>query len=159
MNILRTKLIPIFVASALVYGCGYKLGGLEVIGNNSNKTAAIKIDATKSQIQSFINSGFTIDNDKFDLMVVIDGPNYKKETSSVTSSATENEITLIGSVTMTLKDKNGNLLIEDKEITVSKDYKFSSSSINSSESEETIVRGDIEKYIEIQVINAVRSKL
>jgi hypothetical protein len=60
---------------------------------------------------------------------------------------------------MTLKDKNGNLLIEDKEITVSKDYKFSSSSINSSESEETIVRGDIEKYIEIQVINAVRSKL
>ena len=99
------------------------------------------------------------DNDKFDLMVVIDGPNYKKETSSVTSSATENEITLIGSVTMTLKDKNGNLLIEDKEITVSKDYKFSSSSINSSESEETIVRGDIEKYIEIQVINAVRSKL
>ena len=95
MSILRIKLILIFVASALVYGCGYKLGGLEVIGNNSNKTAAIKIDATKSQIQSFINSGFIINNDKFDLMVVIDGPNYKKETSSVTSSAPDTSPSVI----------------------------------------------------------------
>ena len=44
-------------------------------------------------------------------------------------------------------------------VSKTKDHKFSSSNINSSESEEIIIRGDILKYLEFQVINLVKSKI
>ena len=50
-------------------------------------------------------------------------------------------------------------IVDNKIISTTKDHKFSSSSINSSESEEIIIRGDILKYLEFQVVNLVRSKI
>jgi len=60
------------IASILIFfilslsGCGYKIGGLEVIGENSEKTANIKIISNVVFYQSFINSGFKINNDIYD---------------------------------------------------------------------------------------------
>ena len=82
-----------------------------------------------------------------------------KETTSVTSSATENEFTITGKIEVSLEDNKGNIIIQNKVFSLSKDHKFSSSNINSSESEENTIKSDIEKYLQIQVLNLVRSRI
>jgi len=157
-NIIK-KLSFVFLLCIIIHGCGYKLGGLEVIGSNSSKTASIKILSSKSLLQSFINSGFIIDNQNFSYFIETEGPYYKKETTSVTSSATENEFTITGTVIISISNKDGKYLINSRMLSFSKDHKFSSSSINSSDSEENIIREDIRKYLEIQIINLVRNNI
>ena len=147
--------LPLF---ALI-SCGYKLGGLEVIGDNQDKVAEVKILSPNNFKQSFINAGFTISSDNFLYLIKIDGPTYSKETTSVTSSATENEFTITGKIEVSLEDNKGNIIIQNKVFSLSKDHKFSSSNINSSESEENTIKSDIEKYLQIQVVNLVRSKI
>ena len=53
--------LPLF---ALI-SCGYKLGGLEVIGDNQDKVAEVKILSPNNFKQSFINAGFTISSENF----------------------------------------------------------------------------------------------
>ena len=60
---------------------------------------------------------------------------------------------------VSILDAEGKNIVDKKNISTTKDHKFSSSNINSSESEEGIIRGDILKYLEYQVINLVRSKI
>jgi len=154
-NIIKVLLL---LSIFLVGSCGYKLGGLEVIGENAGKTASIKIlSGSKSIKQSFINSGFVVNDQDYEYVVKISGPDYIKETTSVTSNAVENEFTIEGVMRVTILDKNNNIIIENKVITFSQDHKFSSSSINSSLSEEEIIRDDIKKFLEVQVINILRS--
>ena len=154
-NIIKVLLL---LSIFLVGSCGYKLGGLEVIGENAGKTASIKIlSGSKSIKQSFINSGFVVNDQDYEYVVKISGPDYIKETTSVTSSAVENEFTIEGVMRVSILDKNNNIIIENKVITFSQDHKFSSSSINSSLSEEEIIRDDIKKFLEVQVINILRS--
>ena len=143
----------------LANGCGYKLGGLEVVGENSSKVSSIKIQASSSLTQSFINAGFLVDNDIYEYFIKVEGPYYKKETSSVTSDATENEFSITGTIVITVLNKKNEVLVSRKNISISKDHKFLSSNINSSTSEENIVKNDIKKYLEIQVINFFRSKI
>ena len=160
MNYLKLKLVSaVFFIGILFQGCGYKLGDLEVISGDTSKTASISIKSSRSQIQSFINSGFTIDNNNYSYIVIIDGPKFEKQTASVTSSATENEFTITGTIAISLYSKDKEVIMDKKVISISKDHKFSSSSINSSESEEDFVKNDIKKYLEIQAINIVRGKL
>ena len=111
--------LPLFV----LISCGYKLGGLEVIGDNQDKVAEVKILAPNNFKQSFINAGFTV------------------------------------SFEVSLEDNKGNIIIQNKVFSLSKDHKFSSSNINSSESEENTIKSDIEKYLQIQAVNLVRSKI
>jgi len=157
-NIIKKQSL-IFLLCISVQGCGYKLGGLEVVGSNSSKTASIKILSSRSLEQSFINSGFVIDNKNFAFFIQVEGPYYKKETTSVTSSATENEFTITGTVIISVSDKNGKYIIDRRPLSLSKDHKFSSTSINSSSSEEDTVREDIRRYLEIQTINLVRNNI
>ena len=160
MNKLRPKITFIVILLSIFYqGCGYKLGGLEVIDNDSSKTTSIIIKSSRSQMQSFINSGFIIDNSNFTHIIVIDGPEFNKQTASVTSNATENEFEITGTIIISLFDKNRKVIIDKKIISMSKDHKFSSSNINSSESEEEFIKNDIRKYLEIQAINIIRGKL
>ena len=142
--------LPLF---ALI-SCGYKLGGLEVIGDNQDKVAEVKILSPNNFKQSFINAGFTISSDNFLYLIKIEGPTYSKETTSVTSSAT-----ITGKIEVSLEDNKGNIIIQNKVFSLSKDHKFSSSNINSSESEENTIKSDIEKYLQIQAVNLVRSKI
>ena len=143
----------------LANGCGYKLGGLEVVGENSDKVTSIKIQASSSLTQTFINAGFLVDNDSYEYFLKVEGPYYAKETSSVTSDATENEFIITGTIVVTILNKNNEVLVSRKNISISKDHKFLSSNINSSASEENIIKDDIGKYLEIQVINFLRSKI
>ena len=92
---------------------------------------------------------------KFVYLIKIDGPTYSKETTSVTSSATENEFTITGKIEVSLEDNKGNIIIQNKVFSLSKDHKFSSSNINSSESEENTIKSDIEKYLQIQAKNKI----
>ena len=160
MNHTKLKIIfAVFLLGFFFQGCGYKLGDLEVIGNDSTKTTSISIKSSRSQIQSFINSGFIIDNTNFTHIVIIDGPSFEKQTASVTSNATENEFTIIGTIIVSLYNKEREVIIDQKTISISKDHKFSSSNINSSASEEEFIKSDIRKYLEIQAINIIRGKL
>jgi len=149
----------IFFSLFFIQACGYKLGGLEVIGEGSSKTALINISASQSLKRSFINSGFTIVSQNYNYQILVEGPYYKKETASVTSNATENELFITGTLIVSILDAEGKNIVDKKIISTTKDHKFSSSSINSSESEEIIIRGDILKYLEFQVVNLVRSKI
>ena len=125
MNYLKLKLVSaVFFIGILFQGCGYKLGDLEVISGDTSKTASISIKSSRSQIQSFINSGFTIDNDNFSYIVIIDGPNFEKQTASVTSSATENEFTITGTITISLYSKDKEVIIDKKVISISKTINF-----------------------------------
>ncbi|MAZ79964.1 MAG: hypothetical protein CMD72_04385 [Gammaproteobacteria bacterium] len=142
-----------------INGCGYKLGGLEVVGENSDKVTSIKIQASNSLTQLFINSGFLIENEIYEYFIKVEGPYFKKQTSSVTSDATENEFTITGTMVVTIFNKNNKEIVSRKNISISKDHKFSSSNINSSSSEENIIKDDIKKYLEVQVINFMRSKI
>ena len=153
------------IASILIFfilslsGCGYKIGGLEVIGENSEKTANIKIISNVVFYQSFINSGFKINNDIYDYVVIIVGPYFDKSTASVTSNATENEFTLTGSVIISLLNKENEIIVNKKLINLSKDHKFSSSNINSSEKEEEMIQDDIIKFLKIQIINTIKTNI
>tara|TARA_B100001758_G_C18406774_1_gene612631 strand:+ start:68 stop:550 length:483 start_codon:yes stop_codon:yes gene_type:complete len=153
------------IASILIFfilslsGCGYKIGGLEVIGENSEKTANIKIISNVVFYQSFINSGFKINNDIYDYVVIIEGPYFDKSTASVTSNATENEFTLTGSVIISLLNKENEIIVNKKLINLSKDHKFSSSNINSSEKEEEMIQDDIIKFLKIQIINTIKTNI
>ena len=99
MNKLKPKITLIVILLSIFYqGCGYKLGDLEVIDNDSSKTTSIIIKSSRSQMQSFINSGFIIDNSNFTHIIVIDGPEFNKQTASVTSNATENEFEITGTI-------------------------------------------------------------
>ena len=142
-----------------VSGCGYKIGGLEVIGENSKKTATIKIISNEVFYQSFINSGFKINNDIYDYVVMIKGPYFDKSTASVTSNATENEFTLTGSVIISLLNKENEIIVNKKIINLSKDHKFSSSNINSSEKEEEMIQDEIIKSLKIQIINTIKNNI
>ena len=153
------KLFSYCILFIFLASCGYKLGGLETVGENQGKVAVIKILSNQNFKQSFINAGFKINNNEFMYIISIEGPNYTKETTSVTSNATENEFTITGTILITLEDKDGSTLFRNKIFSLSKDHKFSSSSINSSESEENTIKNDIKKYLEIQAINFVRSKI
>tara|TARA_B100001769_G_C22046539_1_gene562510 strand:- start:52 stop:531 length:480 start_codon:yes stop_codon:yes gene_type:complete len=157
MNLLKKRIFPILIFAILLNGCGYKLGGLEVIGNNSSKTAILKVLSSKELIRKFKNSGFIINEENFEYLVQVEGPFRKKETSSVTSSADDREFTLIVSMIISVYNNSGEAIIERKEISKSKDYDFSSSSINSSESEEAIIYSDIEKILQVEIINILRS--
>lgn len=159
MKYLKIKIITLLLSLVLTQSCGYKLGGLEVVGENSGKTTTVKIQSSKSLKQSFINSGFLINDKNFEYFVIVEGPTFSKDTVSVTSSATENEFTITGKMKISIYNKNNDAVVENKTISMSKDHNFSSSSINSSESEESIIRDDIKKYLEIQVINILRSKI
>ena len=140
-------------------GCGYKLGDLEVIGNDSTKTTSISIKSSRSQIQSFINSGFIIDNTNFTHIVIIDGPSFEKTNSICNKQCHRNEFTIIGTIIVSLYNKEREVIIDQKTISISKDLKFSSSNINSSASEEEFIKSDIRKYLEIQAINIIRGKI
>jgi len=157
MNNFKTFSYCIFFI--FLVSCGYKLGGLETVGENQGKVAVIKIFSSQNFKQSFINAGFKINNNEFMYSISIDGPNYTKEITSVTSNATENEFTITGTILISLENKDGLVLFKNKIFSLSKDHKFSSSSINSSESEENTIKNDIKKYLEIQAINFVRSKI
>jgi outer membrane lipopolysaccharide assembly protein LptE/RlpB len=159
MKYLKINITILFIIMLLANGCGYKLGGLEVVGENSDKVTSIKIQASSSLTQTFINAGFSVDNDSYEYFLKVEGPYYEKETSSVTSDATENEFTITGTIVVTILNKNNEVLVSRKNISISKDHKFSSSNINSSASEENIIKDDIGKYLEIQVINFLRSKI
>ena len=149
----------IFFSLFFIQACGYKLGGLEVIGEDPSKTALISISSSQSLKQSFINSGFTIVSQNYNYQILVEGPYYKKETASVTTNATENELLITGTLIVSVLDAEGKNIVDKKIISTTKDHKFSSSNINSSESEEIIIRGDILKYLEFQVVNLVRSKI
>ena len=112
LSILRLTFfaLPLF---ALI-SCGYKLGGLEVIGDNQDKVAEVKILSPNNFKQSFINAGFTISSDNFLYLIKIEGPTYSKETTSVTSNATENEFTITGKIEVSLEDNKGNIIIQNK---------------------------------------------
>ena len=133
----------------LIQGCGYKLGGLEVIGEGPSKTALISINSSQSLRQSFVNSGFTVVSQNYNYQILIEGPYYKRETASVTSNATENELLITGTFIVSIIDSEGKYILDKKSV----------SNINSSESEEVIIRGDILKYLEFQVINLVKSTI
>ena len=51
----------------------------------------------------------------------------------------------------------GKVLIDRKYLSKSRDHTFSSSTINSSESEENIINGEINKSLEVDIINILRS--
>ena len=153
------KIFSFYIFFIFLTSCGYKLGGLETIGENQGKVAIIKIFSSQNFKQSFINAGFKINNNEYMYSISIEGPNYTKETTSVTSNATENEFTITGTILISLENKDGLVLFKNKIFSLSKDHKFSSSSINSSESEENTIKNDIKKYLEIQAINFVRSKI
>ena len=159
MNYFKINTAILLIIMLLVNSCGYKLGGLEVVGENSDKVTLIKIQTSRSLAQLFINSGFLIENEDYEYFIRAEGPYFKKETSSVTSDAIENEFTITGTMVVTILNKNNEELVNRKNISISKDHKFSSSNINSSASEENIIRDDIKKYLEIQVINFFRSKI
>ena len=153
------KIFGIYILLLFLASCGYKLGGLETIGENQGKVAVVKINSSQNFKQVFINAGFKIDNNDFNYIISIEGPNFSKETTSVTSNATENEFTITGTILISLENKKGKILYKNKNFSLSKDHKFSSSSINSSESEENMIKNDIKKYLEIQAINFVRGKI
>ena len=153
------KIFSLYTLALFLVSCGYKLGGLETIGENQGKVAVVKITSSQNFKQAFINAGFKINNNDFMYIISIEGPNYSKETTSVTSNATENELTITGSILISLENKDGKILYKNKNFSLSKDHKFSSSSINSSESEENTIKNDIKKYLEIQAINFIRSKI
>ena len=159
MSYLKINKTILLIILLLANGCGYKLGGLEVVGEHSHKVTSIKIQVSKSLAQLFINSGFLIENENYEYFLRAEGPYFKKETSSVTSDATVNEFTITGTMVVTILNKNNEELVSRKNISISKDHKFSSSNINSSASEENIIKDDIKKYLEIQVINFLRSKM
>ena len=69
------------------------------------------------------------------------------------------QFTITGEIEVSLEDNKGNIIIKNKVFSLSKDHKFSSSNINRSESEENTIKSDIEKYLQIQVVNLVRSKI
>jgi|TARA_B110000971_G_C19965202_1_gene479898 outer membrane lipopolysaccharide assembly protein LptE/RlpB len=148
-----------FFSLFFIQACGYKLGGLETIGEDSSKTALINTNSSQSLKRSFINSGFTIVSQNYNYQVLVEGPYYKRETVSVTSNATENELLITGTLIVSILDAEGKSIVNKKIISKTKDHQFSSSNINSSESEEIIIRSDILKYLEYQVINLVRSKI
>lgn len=159
MKILKKNYYIIFILSMFLSGCGYKLGGLEVIGENSSKTATIKIISTKKIIQKFKNSGFEINQDKFEYLIKVEGPFNNKETSSVTSSANDKEFTLTATVIISIYNAAGEQIIDRKKLSKSRDYDFSSLNINSSESEEKIIFEDLEKVLYVEIINILRSLL
>ena len=159
MNYFKINTAILLIIMLLVNSCGYKLGGLEVVGENSDKVTLIKIQTSRSLAQLFINSGFLIENEDYEYFIRAEGPYFKKETSSVTSDAIENEFTITGTMVVTILNKNNEELVNRKNISISKDHKFSSSNINSSVSEENIIRDDIRKYLEIKVINFFRTKI
>lgn len=153
----RITTMCLLFSIALLQGCGYKLGGLESIGDNSSKTASIKLISPKSLKQKFVNAGFKLDENKFEFLVEVEGPFQKKETSSITSSATEREFTLTVTMIVSVTNDAGKVLIDRKYLSKSRDHTFSSSTINSSESEENIINGEINKSLEVDIINILRS--
>lgn len=157
MNLLKKRACVALIFVILLNGCGYKLGGLEVIGENSSKTAVLKVISSKEFTRKLKNSGFIIKEENFEYLIQTEGPFRKKETSSVSSSADDREFTLTVSMIVSIFNNSGETIIERKEISKSKDYVFSSSSINSSESEEAIIYSDIEKILQVEIINIIRS--
>tara|TARA_S200000501_G_scaffold91495_1_gene84856 strand:+ start:13243 stop:13722 length:480 start_codon:yes stop_codon:yes gene_type:complete len=157
MNLLKKRACVALIFVILLNGCGYKLGGLEVIGENSSKTAVLKVISSKEFTRKLKNSGFIIKEENFEYLIQTEGPFRKKETSSVSSSADDREFTLTVSMIVSIFNNSGETIIERKEISKSKDYDFSSSSINSSESEEAIIYSDIEKILQVEIINIIRS--
>ena len=114
MKILRKKYHVILTLSLLLGGCGYKLGDLEVIGENSSKTASLNVISSKKIIQKFKNSGFKVNQDKFEYLVKVEGPFNNKATSSVTSSAEDKEFTLTATLIISIYNKAGEQIIERK---------------------------------------------
>ena len=157
MNILKKKICVFLFFILLLNGCGYKLGGLETIGENSSKTALLEVHSSKFIIQKFKSAGFTIDSDNFEYLIKVEGPFRKKDTSSVTSDADDREFTLTSTAVVSIYNKLGEAIIERKILFKSKDYSFSSSNINSSSSEEEIIFSDIEQILIIEIINILRS--
>ena len=157
MNLLKKRTCTALIFVTLLNGCGYKLGGLEIIGENSSKIAVLKVISSKEFMRKLKNSGFTIKEENFEYLIKTEGPFRKKETSSVSNSADDREFTLTVSMIVSIFNNSGETIIERKEISKSKDYDFSSSSINSSESEEAIIYSDIEKILQVEIINIIRS--
>tara|TARA_B100001093_G_scaffold442283_1_gene443902 strand:+ start:591 stop:1070 length:480 start_codon:yes stop_codon:yes gene_type:complete len=157
MNTFKKKICVFLIFTFLLSGCGYKLGGLEVIGENSSKTAVLEVHSSKFIIQKFKSAGFTIDSDNFEYLIKVEGPFRKKETSSVTSDADDREFTLTSTTIVSIYNKSGEAIIESKKFSKSRDYSFSSANINSSSSEEKIIFLDIEQILLIEVVNILRS--
>ena len=157
MKTLKKKICVFLIFIFLQNGCGYKLGGLEVIGENSSKTAVLDIHSSKFIIQKFKSAGFTINPDNFEYLVKVEGPFRNKETSSVTSDADDREFTLTSTAIVSIYNKSGEAIIKRKTLSKSRDYSFSSSNINSSSSEEKIIFSDIEQILLIEIINILRS--
>ena len=157
MNNLKKKIYVFLIFIFLLNGCGYKLGGLETIGEESSKTAIINMHSSKFITQKFKNAGFTIDSDNFEYLVKVAGPFRKKVTSSVTSDANDREFTLTSTTIVSIYNKSGKAIIERKTLSKSRDYSFSSSNINSSSSEEKIIFSDIEQILVIEIMNILRS--
>ena len=157
MNTFKKKICVFLIFTFLLSGCGYKLGGLEVIGENSSKTAVLEVHSSKFIIQKFKSAGFTIDSDNFEYLIKVEGPFRKKETSSVTSDADDREFTLTSTTIVSIYNKSGEAIIESKKFSKSRDYSFSSANINSSSSEEKIIFSDIEQILAIEIMNILRS--
>ena len=157
MNTLKKKICVFLIFTFFLNGCGYKIGGLETIGEDSSKTAVIDVNSSKFIIQEFKSAGFVIDSDNFEYRIKVEGPFRKKETSSVTSDADDREFTLTSTAIVSIYNKSGEAVIERKTLSKSRDYSFSSSNINSSSSEEKIIFSDIEQILVIEIMNILRS--
>ena len=157
MNTLKKKICVFLIFIFFLNGCGYKIGGLETIGEDSSKTAVIDVNSSKFIIQKFKSAGFAIDSDNFEYRIKVEGPFRKKETSSVTSDADDREFTLTSTAIVSIYNKSGEAVIERKTLSKSRDYSFSSSNINSSSSEEKIIFSDIEQILVIEIMNILRS--
>ena len=157
MNTLKKKIYVFLIFTFFLNGCGYKIGGLETIGEDSSKTAVIDVNSSKFIIQKFKSAGFVIDSDNFEYRIKVEGPFRKKETSSVTSDADDREFTLTSTAIVSIYNKSGEAVIERKTLSKSRDYSFSSSNINSSSCEEKIIFSDIEQILVIEIMNILRS--
>ena len=121
MNLVKKRTCVALIFVILLNGCGYKLGGLEVIGENSSKTAVLKVISSKEFTRKLKNSGFIIKEENFEYLIQTEGPFRKKETSSVSSSADDREFTLTVSMIVSIFNNSGETIIERKEISKSKD--------------------------------------
>lgn len=152
------KVLPWFLLLLLALsasGCGFKLRGLYDIPESLSRVAIVShqenSELSQTLQQSLQSNGVIIDS-LAPYRIELLGESMSRRTLSLDSSARASEYELRGEVTFQVTDREGQWVLTSRTLMSERSYNVDSSNITASESQEPILRQQIQQDLAQQIM-------
>lgn len=155
---------PIFLAIALVAGCGFHQRGSfdlpETLKSTYVEAPGVDRKVTRGIAQSLRASGASVVEDRAQATAILNVRQfYDVRVLSVSDATAIQELELFYQLIFSLKDASGNTILADQRVEMFRDYTYDKNNILGTQSEETGIREDMMQDAVQQMMRRIRASV